>query len=96
MAAALDISIEEFVEKYTRLVDGEISLKEHPRNYDCVFLRDNKCLVYNARPRQCRTFPFWSENLRSKEAWEETRERCEGINDQAPIIPLDTILKNLE
>lgn len=96
MAAALNIPVEEFVEKYTRLVNGEISLKEHPKTYDCVFLRDKKCLLYKSRPKQCRTFPFWPENISTKEAWDETAQRCEGIHDDAPIIPLSTILKNLE
>jgi len=96
MAKALDISVEEFAKKYCRLVDGKISLKEDPQNFDCVFLKDKKCMLYNARPKQCRTFPFWRENLSSKEAWEETAKHCEGIQKDAPIVPLDTILKNLE
>lgn len=96
MAKVLNISSAEFVRKYTRLVHGEISLKEHPKNYDCVFLQDKKCLLYKSRPKQCRTYPFWKENLSSKQAWEEAAEHCEGIRDDAPIIPLSTILKNLE
>ncbi len=95
MAASLNIPVAEFVEKYTRLVNGEVSLKEHPKTYDCVFLQGKKCLLYKARPKQCRTFPFWPENISSKEAWDETAQRCEGIRDDAPIIPLSTILKNL-
>ncbi|MBS0629777.1 MAG: YkgJ family cysteine cluster protein [Verrucomicrobia bacterium] len=96
MAKALDIPVLDFAKRYCRLVEGEISLKEDPENFDCVFLKDKKCLVYKARPKQCRTFPFWRENLRTKEDWEETAQRCEGINDDAPIIPLSSILKNLE
>ena len=87
MAAALNMSVKDFEAKYTRIVDGDISLKETVPNYDCIFLRDEKCLVYNARPRQCRTFPFWEENLESKAAWKEAGSRCEGIDHpDAPVI----------
>ena len=97
MADTLGISLKEFLQQYTRLVDGELSLKEHPRTYDCIFLQDgNKCKVYQARPKQCRTFPFWPENMKSKEAWEQTAKRCEGIDHtHAPLIPLRIIEENL-
>lgn len=97
MAAALKISVKEFEAKYTRLVDGNVSLKETVPNYDCIFLRDKKCLIYEARPSQCRTFPYWPENLESKQAWKETAERCEGIDHpDAPLVPLSEIQKNLD
>ena len=25
----------------------------------CVFLIENRCIIYPARPEQCRDFPFW-------------------------------------
>lgn len=82
---------------YTRQVDGALSLKEYPRTYECIFLRDGKCQVYGARPKQCRTFPFWPENLESEKAWEETAKRCEGVNhEHAPVIPLSVIEANLK
>ncbi len=97
MAETLQISVKEFIQQYTREVDGNFSLREFPRTYDCIFLRDGKCLVYKARPKQCRTFPFWPENLDSKDAWEKCANRCEGINhEHAPVIPLSKIRENLE
>lgn len=96
MAEFLKISVPEFVQMYTRQVDGDLALKEFPRSYDCIFLRDGKCSVYGARPTQCRTFPFWHENLESKEAWQRAERRCEGINhEHAPLIPLSQIQKQL-
>ena len=87
----LNLTREEFLKKYTRLVNGDYSLLERP-NYDCIFLKENKCTLYQARPSQCRRFPFWSENLESKEAWEETAKSCEGINHtEAPLITLGQI-----
>jgi len=37
------------------------------------------CLVYPVRPRQCRTWPFWPEVLRSRDAWDRATEKCPGI-----------------
>ncbi len=97
MAEFLQISVKEFVQLYTREVDGELALKEYPRTFECIFLRDGKCRVYKARPKQCRTFPFWPENVESEKAWEKAAKRCEGINhEHAPVIPLSVIEKNLK
>jgi hypothetical protein len=54
-------------------------LVEFP-NGDCVFFDNEtrKCNVYEARPRQCRTWPFWNSNIRTPEAWEQTCEVCPG------------------
>jgi len=92
MAKFLNISAEEFVKKYTRKVNGGISLNEHPTNYDCVFLKEKKCLVYGARPHQCKAFPWWPDHLRSKKEWKEAAKRCEGINHaDAPLVTLGEI-----
>jgi uncharacterized protein len=47
-------------------------------NGDCVFF-DGRCTVYDARPTQCRTYPFWFQNLRSEERWQATARECPGI-----------------
>jgi len=81
MAAYLNISNEEFIKRYARLIKGRLSLRELPRqSYDCIFLKEKKCEIYPVRPKQCRTFPWWLENLASKESWEEAARRCEGMN----------------
>jgi Fe-S-cluster containining protein len=96
MADFLKITLEEFVQKYTRSVGGHRSLREHPKTYDCVFLNGKRCNVYGARPKQCRTFPWWSENVATPKDWEETAQRCEGVNHpDAPLISLQEIQKHL-
>ena len=55
-----------------------LSLKEKS-NYDCIFWKDG-CTVYNARPLQCRAFPFWDSVVCSKEAWDAAGKSCPGIN----------------
>ena len=87
----LSLSREAFLRKYTRFVNGEYSLIEMP-NYDCIFLKENKCTIYEARPAQCRRFPFWPSNLESKKEWQETAKGCEGINHpEAKLITLGQI-----
>jgi len=74
------ISREDFLKRYTRQVGHRFALKEHMRTYDCVFLKDNRCQIYSSRPEQCRSFPWWVEQLTSPEAWKEASKHCEGID----------------
>ena len=55
-----------------------ISLTEK-ENYDCIFW-DGGCTVYEHRPLQCRSYPFWGANLESKEAWRGLAAVCPGAN----------------
>ena len=68
-----------FEDKYVRKIGIRKSLVEFP-NGDCVFFDNGtrKCAVYQFRPRQCRTWPFWDSNLKSPKAWAETCENCPG------------------
>ncbi len=74
---------DEVLLRYCRTVEiagiPRISLKERP-NYDCIFWAPGKeCTVYEARPLQCRAFPFWPANMASVEDWQRAAERCPGI-----------------
>jgi uncharacterized protein len=95
IAEFLKIDLKEFMRKYVRRVGQRYSLLESKQTFDCVFLKDKKCQVYGARPKQCRTFPWWPQNLRSEQAWEETARTCEGISDDAPLVPFETIEENV-
>lgn len=53
-------------------------LHEHA-NGDCVFFGANGCAIYDVRPTQCRTWPFWFRLLRSEQNWEEAARECPGI-----------------
>ena len=38
----------------------------------CIFLNPlGQCSIYEVRPIQCRTYPFWPSLLESRETWEE-------------------------
>lgn len=80
-ALAEDVGMDaaNFEAAYVRPVGAKKSLTEH-ENGDCVFFdtASRKCTVYNARPRQCKTWPFWDSNLKSPETWAATCEICPG------------------
>lgn len=91
IAAFLQITRSQFCRLYTRSVNSRIALVELKKNYDCIFLDNKKCRIYPVRPSQCRTFPWWPQNLSSETAWKETAEICEGIKNSAPVVDFETI-----
>ncbi len=97
MAAELKLNINEFANKYLRQVGSKYSLKEHSKTFDCIFLKDNKCTIYKARPVQCQTFPWWVQNLRSEQDWRNAGQYCEGIDHpDAEVVPSCTITSEVD
>lgn len=68
---------------HLRRVGIRYSLTEK-RSGDCVFLvregGKSICSIYPVRPLQCRTWPFWDQNLASPEDWQHAHEKCPGMN----------------
>jgi Fe-S-cluster containining protein len=89
LATLVDMTVADFEAKYVRSVGIRKSLIEFD-NGDCVFLKDRKCTVYGARPRQCRTWPFWDSNVRTPETWAQTCEVCPGAG-KGRVVPLEQI-----
>ena len=79
LAALMGLEAAEFEERFVRQVGARKSLKELAGG-DCVLLDgpSRKCTVYDARPRQCRTWPFWDSNLKTPADWEQTCSVCPG------------------
>jgi uncharacterized protein len=79
LAKLLELAPDDFEARYVRRVGSRRSLVEFD-NGDCVFFdgEERKCKVYGARPRQCRTWPFWDSNIRTPQAWKNTCEVCPG------------------
>jgi Fe-S-cluster containining protein len=62
MAAHLQVSENDFIQRYTKLrLDRQgLSLMDKPTG-ECIFLEDNGCLVQPVKPQQCRDFPnLWN------------------------------------
>ena len=80
LAALMNQTVDEFENMYVRKIGVRKSLKELPVSFDCVFFDNEtrKCQVYDARPRQCRTWPFWDSNVKTREHWERTCDACPG------------------
>lgn len=71
-------------QKYLRRVGLRTTIIEHETTKDCIFLRTiggrKQCVIYPVRPSQCRTWPFWPDNLSGPNAWNNAGLRCPGIN----------------
>lgn len=62
LAARLELSEQEFIDRHTRLAPNrrQLALLDQADG-SCAFLDGNRCSVYDARPEQCRSFPYaWS------------------------------------
>jgi Fe-S-cluster containining protein len=80
IAKHLKIDIDSFLTKYLTKIGYRYSIKEvsFEDGYRCIFFDTNKkqCGIYENRPIQCRTFPFWEyfkTNVR------EVENECPGI-----------------
>jgi len=77
LAMHLNITQEELRIKYLNKISYKHSIKEvklSEDNFACVFfnLEKRQCSIYEARPTQCRTFPFWEYfKKNTKEVYEE-------------------------
>lgn len=83
LAKHLNISIEDVGQKFLLKIGYKYSIKEiqlEKDNYACVFFDLNKkqCSIYEARPTQCRTFPFWDY---FKENKEEVFKECPAVKN---------------
>ncbi|WP_432799268.1 YkgJ family cysteine cluster protein [Poriferisphaera sp. WC338] len=87
MAAHLGMETEAFLKQYAHRKFGKWSLNEQKNEhgeYDCVFLIELEggkrgCKLYKSRPAQCKTWPFWPENLRSPRTWQQASRDCPGM-----------------
>ncbi len=77
LAAHRGLTVAEFTKQYTEKEDGYYQLKYTDK--DCPFFRNKQCEVHVSRPWQCRTWPFWPENM-NKRVWKrEVASYCPGI-----------------
>ncbi len=92
LATFLRLPQPQFRKRYLRKIHGKHALIDNAHG-GCIFLSpDLKCTVYEARPDQCRTYPFWPQILRDKTSWEWESLKCPGIG-KGEIIPLIQIKK---
>lgn len=88
IAGHLGLTLERFAQRYVKLTALGPSLRERRTRFghDCIFLDRQSvpgkavCGIYPVRPRQCRTWPFWPQNLRSSDHWAQAGAGCPGID----------------
>ena len=66
-----------FIKQYLYLCREGFCINEDEKGR-CLFYQDG-CRIYTVRPLQCRTFPFWCDNLRSEKKWRQIAAECPGI-----------------
>jgi len=81
IAKLLDLTVEDFANRYLKRAKNRYSLKEYSvgeYGYACIFfdMKKRLCKIYSARPKQCRTFPFW-EDFRNNT--KELIKECPGV-----------------
>ena len=77
----LDINTIKLKNLYIDKIRYRFSLKEikiSKQNYRCIFfdIDTKKCQIYENRPKQCQTFPFWDY---FKDSYKELENECIGV-----------------
>lgn len=81
LARHLRLSTRSFTLRFCIKTDGFFHLRS--RGKDCIFLEENRCRVHRARPEQCKTWPFWPENMVKKTWNRDIASHCPGIGQGA-------------
>ncbi len=80
IAAALGRDFGGFAASMLRKTPEGLALVDDAHG-NCPLLGDDgRCKLYAERPMQCKTWPWWEENLISPERWNNAARRCPGMN----------------
>lgn len=77
LARTLGLRTSAFTRRYCDF-DGEYWHLKDP-DEDCRFLEGTRCTVYEGRPAQCRTWPFWPENMNARTWKKDVVAFCPGV-----------------
>jgi uncharacterized protein len=69
LAGHLGLTTEAFCQQFLEAIEdqgdppeeGEADIRWHVRGKPCAFLKDDRCMVYDDRPRQCCKYPYLHE-----------------------------------
>ena len=81
-----------FEKQYVYRTKHSRRLRKPGRGKQCGFLKEKQCGIHEAKPVQCRLFPFWPELVESRSAWEKTGEWCPGVG-QGPLISISAAVQ---
>ena len=82
------LSVQEYLRRdCTTTLDGRYVLRSNQSDGICIYLDEKKqCTIYEVRPQQCKAFPWWAENLRSKRSWNNVKATCPGLTAEDAIL----------
>lgn len=97
IASRLGLTEDAFLERFTEDTrHGRSIIDIRTRHgYDCVFLDRSAvpgkavCSIYEDRPAQCRTWPFWDKLLRSRDDWVRGGATCPGLGRGRHYTPVE-------
>jgi Fe-S-cluster containining protein len=90
-AAHLGLSEAAFRRRYRVTETDGVPAIDPGADSPCVFYdAEAGCTIYEARPVQCRTWPFWPEVVRRRRSWDKAARDCEGMN-RGPRVRVEEI-----
>lgn len=92
LARHLGLATAAFTRAHCEKTDDRFHLREPSKH--CQFLQGERCTVYAARPQQCRSWPFWPENMNTRVWANEVKRDCPGIG-QGRLYPASEIERML-
>jgi len=71
-----------FIKRIVQYKKGDFLV--HSSGGACRFLDENdRCSIYEVRPLQCRTYPFWPSYFQDAKSYRSLKKECEGVEREA-------------
>ena len=78
IAKAINQPISEFAAEIEKRTPYRYEMQKNIEDGKCVFLKENRCVIYSKRPLICQFYPFGFTNSEQKKTFYYTKE-CPGI-----------------
>jgi uncharacterized protein len=79
MSEALKIPLEQFKSEFVQTQKGWMIIASPTHRKNCFLDSCNRCLVYEARPLACRTYPHWPHIWETEDSIKKEIESCPGL-----------------
>lgn len=79
IASHIGISVVRFRRDFTEKIPGVKRRVLVLYEDGCAFLFNKKCVIYPARPSQCRKYPYWKDITAGGNALKKAASYCKGI-----------------
>jgi uncharacterized protein len=79
IACYLGLSVLEFKQKYIIETRGWMMLSSGSYGDRCFLDENNRCQIYDVRPKKCRSYPDWDEIWESEEVLQKEEVFCPGL-----------------